>query len=238
MERIRLLVIEDDPEAARLLEENLRIHYAVFVAFNAREGLQRFYEVQPHVVLVDLGLPDGDGYQVIEQIRLLSQVPILILSARGATQDVVRGLNLGADDYLRKPFHLEELRARIQALLRRSNNGHEGERWFYSDEFLEIDLRAQTVRVNGQPLALTPTEYRLLELLVRYAGRTVSYRTILQQVWGPGYENSRNLVSLYIHYLRQKLPRSSDGHEYLRADWGKGYRFVPRPRETVYSKAT
>ncbi len=158
---------------------------------------------------------------------MLSQVPILILSARGATQDIVRGLDMGADDYLRKPFHVEELRARIQALLRRSDNGHNGGPLYYNDGYLEIDLRSQKVCVQGEPLSLTPTEYRLLELLVRHAGSTVPYPTILQQVWGPGYEGSRNLVSLYVHYLRQKLQRGGTEHEYLRADWGKGYRFVP-----------
>ncbi len=230
MSPAKILVIEDDPEAAYLLEAGLQKHFQVAVALNAHDGLQLFHRWKPDLLLLDLGLPDGNGFTLIQNIRLMSEVPIVVVSARGSTPDVIRALELGADDYVRKPYQMAELLARVHALLRRARPNTPPPRRFYDDGFLEIDLEARKVKVQGRPVDLSPTEFQLLALLLQYAGKTVPYQEILRQVWGPGYERSRNLIAVYIHYLREKLHSPHQGHEYLKADWGKGYRFNPRPQ--------
>ena len=179
----------------------------------------------PDLVILDLGLPDLDGVDVITGLRGWSSVPILVLSGRADSIDKVDAFDAGADDYVTKPFGMDELLARLRAMLRR--NAPEGEQ--PRVEFGEacVDLAATRVTVRGAEVRLTPTEWRLLELLVRHPGKLISQRQILDQVWGPGYENAQGNLRLYIAQLRRKLEAEPSRPRHLRTEPGMGYRFEP-----------
>jgi DNA-binding response OmpR family regulator len=173
-------------------------------------------------------MPEINGWDVCTRLRELSDVPILMLTARSAESDLIRGFGLGADDYLKKPFSKAELEARVRALLRRKKN-HNGRSDIrhYTDKVLNIDLEAQTVELEGKVLDLSVTEFGLLACLVRNMGRTVSHSQLLREVWGCEYGSMSTTLTLYIHYLRKKLKNAKYGHEYIHTQWGRGYCFVP-----------
>lgn len=225
----KVLVIDDDKDLAFMLKSQLeRKDYKVVTASDGREGLQKAYQVRPDLVLLDLMMPGMDGWEVCQRLRELSNVPIIMLTARSMKGDVVRGLEAGADDYLTKPFSAAELYARIQAVLRRSNreNGQGDSRSaFYTNGHLSIDFDRRIVTVRGERIDFTPTEFKLLSCLVRNEGRVLPHRYLLNEVWGPEYANDIDYVKLYIRYLRLKIEDDPSNPVYIQTEWGVGYRF-------------
>lgn len=222
----KILVIDDSPDLLRIVQLCLeRENFRVFTAVNGKEGLQRTYSVQPDLVILDVMMPGMDGWEVLNRMREMSDVPIMMLTAKGRETDIVRGLGLGADDYITKPFGTAELVARVQALLRRNRTSSSSRRTRYQDNGLNIDLDRHEVCVKGQPVDLTPTEFRLLSVLVQNAGKVVPHRVLLTQVWGEEYANEVHYLKLYIRYLRQKLEESPSNPRYILTEWGIGYRF-------------
>jgi two-component system KDP operon response regulator KdpE len=222
----KILVIDDSPDLLRIVQLCLeREKYKVFTAINGKEGLQRTYNVQPDLVILDVMMPGMDGWEVLSRLREMSDVPIMMLTAKGREVDIVRGLTLGADDYVTKPFGNAELIARVQALLRRNKASAPTLKTRYHDNGLSIDLDRHEVRAKGKPVDLTPTEFRLLSVLVQNAGKVVPHRLLLTQVWGEEYANEIHYLKLYIRYLRQKLEESPSNPRYILTEWGIGYRF-------------
>jgi two-component system, OmpR family, KDP operon response regulator KdpE len=220
----RILVVDDEPQILRALGINLRARgYEVATAGDGAEALQAASAHVPDLVVLDLGLPDLDGVDVITGLRGWSSVPILVLSGRADSVDKVSAFDAGADDYVTKPFGMDELLARLRAMLRRTAPTTDQP----TVEFGEIciDLAATRVTRRGEEVRLTPTEWRLLELLVRHPGRLISQRQILEQVWGPGYENAQGNLRLYIAQLRRKLEEEPSRPRHLRTEPGMGYRF-------------
>jgi two-component system KDP operon response regulator KdpE len=203
-------------------------NYRVVVASNGRDGLQKAYQVRPDLVILDIMMPGMDGWEVCRRLRELSNLPIVMLTARSLKGDVVKGLEAGADDYLTKPFSAAELDARIQAVLRRSNNkngSNNSRSSFYSNGYLSIDFDRRIVTVHGKRVDLTPTEFKLLSCLVRNEGRVLPHRYLLTEVWGPEYADEVDYVKLYIRYLRLKLEENPSDPAYILTEWGIGYRF-------------
>jgi two-component system, OmpR family, KDP operon response regulator KdpE len=222
----RVLVVDDEPQIARALAINLRArHYEVDVAPNGEAALALAAERLPDVVVLDLGLPGVDGFDVIRGLRGWSQVPILVLSARQDSADKVEALDLGADDYVTKPFGMDELLARLRAAVRRGAPG-EDLPTVATDDFT-VDLAARRVTRDGADVRLTPTEWHLLEVLVRNAGRLVTQRQLLQEVWGPAYQRETNYLRVYLAQLRRKLEPDPSRPRYLVTESGMGYRFEP-----------
>jgi two-component system KDP operon response regulator KdpE len=223
------LIIDDDRDLSVMLEAQLkRMNYHIVVASSGREGLQKAYQVRPDLIVLDIMMPGMDGFEVCRRLRELSNVPIIMLTARSMKGDIVRGLETGADDYLTKPFSSAELDARIQALLRRSGNGNGRSRSrssFYSNGHLSIDFDRRFVTVRGERIDLTPTEFKLLSCLVRNEGRVLPHRYLLTEVWGPDYADEVDYVKLYIRYLRLKIEDDPSDPAYIQTEWGVGYRF-------------
>ncbi len=223
----KILVIDDDPGLSQLLRISLeREGFQVFNAGGGQEGLRMAYEHQPDLIILDIMMPEMDGWATCQRLRSVSDTPILILSAREEQDAVVRGLSLGADDYVIKPCSFEELRARIYALLRRTQR-HAPKAWkmVYDDGYLYIDLANGIVKREGELVSLTPTESRLLIYLVGQMGRVVPREELLQQVWGPEYERAVGYLSVYIRYLRRKIEPDPSNPRYIRTHWRRGYSF-------------
>jgi two-component system KDP operon response regulator KdpE len=220
----RILIVDDEPAIQRFLATALAGgEFAVFQAENGHAALAAAVTVKPDVVLLDLGLPDMDGVEVIGRIRQWSQTPIIVLSVRDREVDKVRALDAGADDYLTKPFGVGELLARIRVMLRRSLQ-QAPEPVIRIDE-LELDLARRLVTLAGQPLALTPTEYELLRLLATNAGKVLTHRQILKQIWGGGYVEQPHVLRVNISNLRHKLEKDASRPRYILTESGVGYRF-------------
>ena len=226
----RILVIDDDPEIAKLLTTILRPQgFTVYQAYEGKEGLKNAYELHPDLIILDVMMPCIDGWDVCARLRELTDVPILMLTARTTEADVVRGFMSGADDYMKKPFSKVELEARIRALLRRKtrhSGGTSSGTDHYTDRLLNINLETQAVELEGRILDLSATEYSLLACLVRNMGRTVTHSQLLREVWGSEYGDI-SALTLYIYYLRKKLEDSQHNHQYIHTQWGRGYCFMP-----------
>ena len=222
----RVLIVEDERGLRQALGINLRARdYEVTLAADGRSGLKAASADPPDAIVLDLGLPDMDGVEVIEGIRGWSKAPILVLSARSDESDKVVALDAGADDYVTKPFGMDELLARLRAALRRSAPGEELPT--AKTAHFTIDLAAKEVRLgDGQAVRLTPTEWHVLEVLVRNEGRLVGQRQLLQEVWGPAYETETNYLRVYVGQLRRKLEPDPSHPRYLITEPGMGYRFV------------
>ena len=229
MNDARVLIIDDDIDTAQLLTTILKPQgFTVYQAHDGIEGIKSAYNVHPDLVILDIMMPKADGWNVCARLRELSDVPILMLTARSAETDMLRGFALGTDDYMKKPFSKAELEARVFALLRRRKNlSAYSEIKHYTDPALKIDLDAQVVELDGQVVDLSTTEYSLLACLVRNSGRTVSHSELLHEVWGDEYAHMSATLTLYIHYLRKKLESPLSHHSYIRTRWGRGYCFVP-----------
>jgi two-component system KDP operon response regulator KdpE len=220
-----VLIVEDEASMRRVLAINLRARgYQVHTAPDGTTALAMAATAQPDVVLLDLGLPDLDGVEVIRRLRRTSHTPIIILSARDAQQDKVRGLDAGADDYVTKPFGMDELVARIRAAGRRAHPDGPRQELVTAGE-LTIDLRRGQVQRHGTEVRLTPTEWHLLQALVADPGRLVPGRQLLQQVWGPAYEHETNYLRVYMAQLRRKLEDDPSRPRHLITEPGLGYRF-------------
>jgi DNA-binding response OmpR family regulator len=226
----RVLVIDDEPDIRALLRLSLETEgYDVGEAPDGRLALQRFHDEPPDIVVLDVTLPEFDGWQILERLRDVSDVPIMMLTARAAEMDRVRGLRSGADDYLVKPFSRRELLARIEALLRRAG-GPRGAGAVYRDERLVVDFAQRMVESDGREVSLTPQEFRLLSALVRSAGRVLTHDDLLRQAWGSTVGVMPEQVKLYVGYLRRKLgwDPSESPIETVR---GVGYRYRPPATE-------
>lgn len=224
MSRRTVLVIEDELDIRELLRVILeRAGMDVIEATTGADGLRAFYERKPHLVILDIGLPDLDGWQVLERIRELSDVCVLMLTARATEMEKVRGLRGGADDYLTKPFGRQELVARVEALLRRGG-GHRLEAELHDDGLIEIDFDQRRATVLRKELSLTPTEFKLLGAFVRHPNQVLSHDQLLEMVWGDTVAGSPNQVKLYVGYLRRKL-RDAAGLNPIETLRGFGYRY-------------
>lgn len=228
----KILVIDDDPNVAELVKLILKPRgFLIYYAVDGQEGLKQAYELQPDLIILDVMMPAQDGYEVCARLRELSDVPIVMLTAKSQSSDVTRGFAVGADDYVKKPFSNDELVSRIESLLRRKKSTDASANITgYSDGILEVEFASQKVTLQGEELALTPTEFKLLAYLIRHPQKTLSTRTLLTEVWGNAYSHDKALLSLYIHQVRQKLKEEESEHSYIKTHWGQGYWFNPLPQ--------
>ncbi|WP_431985773.1 response regulator [Streptomyces griseoflavus] len=221
----RVLVVDDDPAIVRALVINLKARsYEVDFAHDGAAALRAATAHHPDVVVLDLGLPDMDGVEVIRQLRGWSRVPVLVLSARHASDEKVQALDAGADDYVTKPFGMDELLARLRAAVRRAEPADGGDAVVETAGFT-VDLAAKKVNRDGRDVRLTPTEWHLLEVLVRAGGRLVAQKQLLREVWGPSYGKETNYLRVYMAQLRRKLEADPSHPRHLITEPGMGYRF-------------
>jgi len=224
MSEPNVVLIEDEPQIRRFLRATLGSQgYRLFEAATGADGLVEAASRQPDVIIVDLGLPDMDGLEVIRRLREWSTVPIIVLSARGQEADKVLALDIGADDYVSKPFGAEELLARVRVALRHKAGVAREDAVFTSGE-LRVDLGRRHVFVREQEVKLTPTEYRLLTTLVRHAGRVLTHRQLLKEVWGPNQTEEAHYLRVYMAQLRRKIEADPAQPRYLLTEPGVGYR--------------
>ncbi len=227
----KILIVEDESKIADLVRLWLeQAGYACVSATSGLEALQMFYYARPSLVILDIALPQMDGWQVCERIREMSDVPIMMLTAKTDEADKVRGLGMGADDYVTKPFSFPELVARVQALLRRASRPATGELngkvQVYQQADLWLDTSNHQATLHGKELKLTRTEFKLLAFLVQHAGQLLSHNQILEAVWGPSYRDELDSLRMYIRNLRRKLEEDHGNHHYIETEHGIGYRFV------------
>jgi two-component system, OmpR family, KDP operon response regulator KdpE len=222
----RVLVVDDEPSILRALRINLSAReYDVSTAVDGTTGLAAVARDRPDVIILDLGLPDMDGTEVIHGVRGWTSIPIIVLSAWGQESQKVAALDAGADDYVTKPFGMDELLARLRAAVRRAAPAPADEPVVSTPDFT-VDLAAkQVIRSNGEDVRLTPTEWQLLEIMVRNSGRLVTQRQLLREVWGPTYETETNYLRVYVAQLRRKLEPEPSQPKYLLTESGMGYRF-------------
>ena len=226
----KILLVDDDPSLLELIQYNLEGEgFRVVTAKDGQAGVRLFFTDRPDLVILDVAMPKLDGYQVCERIREMSDTPVIMLTARGREEDIIKGLDLGADDYLTKPFRVNELLARVRATLRRARLKPEVvETLTYSDDYLSIDLDAHRVTVQGEPVKLTAIEYKLLAFLVKHKGRLLEFRQILENVWGFEYIDDIDYLRVYIWHLRRKIEPDSKNPIYLINELNMGYRFEPQ----------
>lgn len=223
---IRILIIEDDLQMQRFLQVLLKGHdYDLCFAATAYEGILKTAEIKPDIILLDLGLPDLDGLEVVSKIREWSTVPIIVISARDQEKDKVKVLDNGADDYLTKPFGSSELLARIRLALRHANQLSQPKTHRFESEALVIDFSQRLLWRHGELVHLTPTEYRILHLLASHIGKVLTYRQILKEVWGASYIEQNHYVRVHMAQLRHKLEDNPAQPRYLLTEVGIGYRF-------------
>ena len=219
----RILIVDDEPAIQRFLKTALGCgEFSLHQAENGHAALTASVATRPDVILLDLGLPDMDGVEVIRRIRQWSQVPIIVLSVRDRENDKIKALDAGADDYLTKPFGVGELLARIRVVLRRSVQ--QAPEPVYRINDLEVDLARRRVLMRGQEVSLTPTEYELLRLLVVHAGKVLTHRQILKQIWGAAYLEQPHVLRVNISNLRHKLESDASRPHYIVTETGVGYR--------------
>lgn len=242
----RILLAEDEAALRDFVSRNLRIRgFEVFEASNGLEAMALYERENPHLLILDLMMPRMDGLEVCRRVREHSIVPIIVLTALYAESDKVAALDLGADDYLTKPFGVEELLARVRAVLRRTQwemPQPTGDSKRFGE--LEIDVPGHIVRLHGEEVRLSPTEFAVLEQLVTHAGKVVTHRVLLQRIWGPEYSGEAEYLRVYINRLRQKLEADPAHPRYLLTEPGVGYRFVipdsqgaQRPSSSIHSNS-
>ncbi|MEZ0395016.1 MAG: response regulator transcription factor [Anaerolineales bacterium] len=231
--RYKILVVDDEERMVRFIRINLEHDgFTVVEAYNGKQALQRLRDQTPDLILLDVMMPDLSGFEVLEMIREISNVPVIMLTAKGEEDDRVRGLELGADDYITKPFSQRELVSRIRAVLRRVEGVSGSMHGLIEvDERLKIDFDRREVWLEGKLVKLRPTEYRLLYHLVQNAGWVITHDQLLAKVWGYEYRDEPHYVRLYINYLRQKLEKDPANPKYILTERGVGYRFVDFRRE-------
>lgn len=225
-EHTTALVIDDERQIRKLLRIVLeQDRYRVLEAETGKQGLSDVALRRPDVVLLDLGLPDLDGLAVLKRLREWSHVPVLILSVREGAEDKIAALDAGADDYVTKPFESGELLARLRAIQRRATSGSEEP--FFRAGSLEIDFNARAVTVKGREVKLTATEYALLKILAQHAGKVITHKQLLREIWGPNAEEQAQYLRVYMTHLRKKIEPADARERLLRTESGIGYRLVP-----------
>lgn len=232
-----ILVVDDEERMARFIRLNLEHDgFQVVEAYRGLKAIQALRDAMPDLVLLDVMLPDIDGFEVLRMIREISSVPVIMLTAKGEEDDRVRGLELGADDYVTKPFSPRELVSRVRAVLRRTEMmGISSHEEIVVDDRLKIDFGRREIWVEGELVKLRPTEYRLLYHLVQNAGWVMTYDQLLSKVWGYEYRDEPHYVRLYVNYLRQKLEKDPANPKYILTERGVGYRFVDFRKKPVES---
>lgn len=227
-DKVQALVVDDEAQIRRFLRISLEAGgYRVHEAGTGKEGIFIAAKIRPDLIILDLGLPDMDGLAVVKQLREWTKTPIIILSVRDADLDKVAALDAGADDYLTKPFSTEELLARLRVALRHTLP--EPDLRVFTAGDLQVDLTRRLVTVRGEPVKLTPTEYALLRLMVQHAGRVLTHRQILKEVWGAAYVDESHYLRVYFSQLRQKLEENPALPKHLLTEPGVGYRLVGDP---------
>lgn len=227
----KILVIDDDPQLLKIVQLNLEAaSYQIISAKNGEEGMRLFYAQQPDMLILDVAMPKLSGFQVCERVREISTVPILMLTAHNRKADIIKGLDLGADDYLAKPFDVGELLARVRAALRRGETAPTQEQTpsGYQDDYLQIDLQAHRISIKDKLIKLSPTEYKLLSYLVENCGQLLEFKQILENVWGFEYVDDIDYLRVYIWHLRRKLEPNPKAPIYLLNELNMGYRFEPQ----------
>ena len=238
-----VLVVDDDERVRALCEAALSADFDVLTAENGRQALSVVYQKRPDLVLLDVTMPVLDGWETCRRIRELADVPVIMLTAHGADKDVVRGLDAGADDYVTKPFRPVQLAARIRAVLRRkrrsaaAGEGEEDERLSFDNGALVVDTARRVAVVRGKEVALSATEYRLLETLARHAGRVLTHDQILEHVWGHAYAGETGYVKTYIGLLRNKIEDDPKHPKWIHARRGLGYYLERRPTNSGHPTA-
>jgi len=229
-----VLVVDNEPRIVRFVTMNLELEgFRVISAASGAEALQRVREDLPDLVLLDVMMPELDGFETLRLLREFSEVPVVMLTVRSDEEDIVHGLQLGADDYITKPFGIRELVSRIQAVLRRSETSSSPEEAVLKiDDRLSVDYNRREVIVDGERIKLRPTEFRLLYHLIENAGWVVPHETLLSKVWGYEYRDEVHYLRLYITYLRKKIELDSSNPRYILTERGVGYRFVDFRRKT------
>ena len=225
----KILVIDDEEPTVNLISMLLeRRGFEPIKALSAEDGLRQAYRHQPELVLLDIMMPEMDGWEVCKRLREMSDMPIIFLTARGEVRDVVQGLEMGADDYVIKPYDNDELIARIKAHLRRSPRPNMSDELVFDGGDFRINFMNREVYVRNDIKHLTPKEFNLLGVLVRNAGRVITRTELVTQAWGEEYSDAIDSLKLYIHYLRQKVERNPAQPDYILTSRGVGYRFVNR----------
>lgn len=229
----RILIVEDERRMARFIRLNLEHDgFQVVEAVTGQQAIQQLRDSFPDLILLDVMLPDLDGFSVLQTVREISDVPVIMLTAKGEEEDRVRGLELGADDYVTKPFSPRELVSRVRAVLRRAEAIKPGAKTLIEvDDRLKIDFERRRVWVEGELVSLRPTEYRLLYHLVQNAGLVLTHDQILIKVWGYEYRDEPHYVRLYVNYLRKKIEKDPANPKYILTERSIGYRFVDFQRE-------
>ncbi len=228
-----ILLVDDEPRLTTMMRMNLETDgLRVHVAASGREALDALREEMPDLILLDVMMPNMDGFETLRRIRLASQVPVIMLTAMNEENDRIRGLELGADDYVNKPFNYREVLSRIRAVLRRHYLPAPATMGLITvDDRLTIDFQKREVMINGERVNLRPTEYRLLYHLVQRAGYVVNHNDLLARVWGPEYHDETHYLRLYVTYLRQKIERDPANPVYILTERGVGYRFAALPKQ-------
>ena len=224
----RVLVVDDEPRMIDFIRMNLDLEgFQVIEANNGIEALDQIRKHIPDLILLDIMMPQLDGYETLRMLREFSSTPVIMLTAKNEEEDKIHGLELGADDYITKPFSVRELTSRVKAVLRRTQPLTEhSQNLLEIDEHLSVDFNQHTVIVDGNTIKLRPTEYRLLYHLIENAGWTLTYEQILAKVWGYEYRDEAHYVRLYINYVREKIERDPANPHYILTERGVGYRFV------------
>ena len=224
----RILVVDDEPRMIGFIRMNLELeNFQVIEAHDGSEALEMIRTQLPDLVLLDVMMPKLDGYETLRTLREFSSIPVIMLTAKGEEEDVVYGLELGADDYIPKPFSPKVLSSRVRAVLRRSEMPSASDKAVLKiDDRLSVDFNRREVIVNGEEVKLRPTEYRLLYHLIENAGWTVPHEQILAKVWGYEYRDEAHYVRLYVNYLREKIEEDPSDPKYILTERGVGYRFV------------
>jgi two-component system KDP operon response regulator KdpE len=231
----KILLIDTDMRVLESLKIALEAHeYTVFIAASSQAGLKIAWQESPDMVILDLLMPTMDGFETCRRLRELGVPSILVKSANNDEKSIVKALEMGADDFLHRPVAVPVLLAKIRTLLRRHSQSVASNLSKYDDGQLSIDLENRYVEIRGKPIKLTPTEFRLLSILMRKVGRVVTHEELIQEIWGTGKEVSLGSLKLYIHYLRQKIEDHPKKPRYLLAEWGIGYR-LREPRQEIIS---
>lgn len=227
MKNSRILIIEDDRYISNFIEVSLnKDNYEVITASSAADGLFKFSSYNPEIIILDLGLPDRDGLEIIKELREFSNIPIIVVSARGLEKDKIEALDLGASDYVTKPFFMGELMARIRVVERSMSNLGVDDPEVFQCDYLTVDYEKRKVQINGEDIHLTPLEYKLLRLLIDNRGKVLTHNYIIRHVWGYSGESDTKSLRVIMANLRRKIEKDTSSHRFIVTEVGVGYRFT------------